>query len=524
MATSTIKPKRGTTAQWAKSKRILEWNEWGVEETVSGEWILRVGDGEHEFLDLPKVIDTPSLNDLVKEAQNTYNLFFEKAEAMEDRFEELSAEITSKHETAISDIETKGAETLATIPEDYTEIYNRAVRNSKDIEFVTSTATRNDKRLTNVEKALFKEPFVIDSSIAYAKTVPQNALPYAEVGSVGGMTYKVNIGTEEEPEHILQHTSVSEVESVGANLISFPYYEANKTQNGMTFTVNNDGGISVSGTPTTYTYFTLNLIENIGDLDSFILSLYGSYSNVVITGNLLDKDNNILVNGLSANVPYKTAEYPTARKVNVQIKRIRDNEPCSGTIYPMLNKGSTALPYTPYVRNTLPIPDEVKALDGYGWGVNESIYNYVDWEKKQFIKNVGRLDLGTLVWKIYQERFYGPVSDKKDGADNFICDKYKTKISGLPTMSDHTITGNISNRYVYIRDDGYTDINEFTAAMSGVMLYYELAEPVITDISPLLQSDNLIPVEGGGTVTMLNEYGYAVPSEVVYRLEEGESA
>ena len=71
MATSTIKPKRGTTAQWARSKRILEENEWGVEETVSGEWILRIGDGEHEFLDLPKVIDTPSLNELVEEAYAT---------------------------------------------------------------------------------------------------------------------------------------------------------------------------------------------------------------------------------------------------------------------------------------------------------------------------------------------------------------------------------------------------------------------------------------------------------------------
>lgn len=354
-----------------------------------------------------------------------------------------------------------------------------------------------------------------NNEVSYTKDVPEKSTSYAVVNAVGGMTYKVNIGTEEEPEHILQHTSVSEVESVGANLIPFPYYEANKTQNGMTFTVNNDGGISVSGTPTAYTYFIVSLGVDISNLDSFVLSLQGAYTNLVITGNLLDKDGNKLLDSLGYGVPYKKADYPTASKVVIHVKRGNDNIPCTGTAYPMLNAGETALPYTPYVRNTLPIPDEVKALDGYGWGINESIYNYVDWEKKQFIKNVERLDLGTVAWKIYQERFYSIVSDKKESGDNFICDKYETKKSGLPSMNDLTITGNNSNRYVYIRDDGYTDITAFTAAMSGVMLYYELAEPVITDISHLLP-DGFIKVQEHGTVTFKNEYNYDIPNEVTF--------
>ena len=70
-----------------------------------------------------------------------------------------------------------------------------------------------------------------------------------------------------------------------------------------------------------------------------------------------------------------------------------------------------------------------------------------------------------------------------------------------------------------IHDSAYTDAATFKAAMSGVMLVYELAEPEVTDISYLITADNLIGVEGGGTLTFENEYGYAVPSEVEYQVE-----
>lgn len=70
MATWTIKPKKGTTAQWQQSGKILEVNEWGVEETASGHYILRIGDGQHEFLDLPPVVDTDDMTRLHAEISN----------------------------------------------------------------------------------------------------------------------------------------------------------------------------------------------------------------------------------------------------------------------------------------------------------------------------------------------------------------------------------------------------------------------------------------------------------------------
>lgn len=74
MATSTICPKKGTTAQWTASKRVLEVNEWGVEETESGKYIVRIGDGEHVFMELPAVIDVPFLDALAAQMLTQYNV------------------------------------------------------------------------------------------------------------------------------------------------------------------------------------------------------------------------------------------------------------------------------------------------------------------------------------------------------------------------------------------------------------------------------------------------------------------
>lgn len=70
MATSTIKPKCGTTAEWEESGRVLEKNEWGVEETASGTFILRIGDGKKRFLELPVVMDVKQLQDLAQTVSN----------------------------------------------------------------------------------------------------------------------------------------------------------------------------------------------------------------------------------------------------------------------------------------------------------------------------------------------------------------------------------------------------------------------------------------------------------------------
>ena len=188
--------------------------------------------------------------------------------------------------------------------------------------------------------------------------------------------------------------------------------------------------------------------------------------------------------------------------------------------------------------SVLIIPDEVKSLDGYGWGLNESVYNYIDWEKKQFVKRVDGVDVGSLEWKydsggslFYNESLGSQISPVTAFEEaNILTHKYNT-CSNRQLANDGKDFAvsfyKFSDRAggsLKIRDTNYSSVDSFKAAMSGVMLYYELAEPIIADVSHLLHSDNLILVESNGTVTMLNEYGYAVPSEITYQIEREVSA
>jgi hypothetical protein len=65
-------------------------------------------------------------------------------------------------------------------------------------------------------------------------------------------------------------------------------------------------------------------------------------------------------------------------------------------------------------------------------------------------------------------------------------------------------------------------INTFRAwlASNPITVIYILETPIIEDISSLITGDNLIGVEGGGTLTFENEYKYDVPSEIVYQVWE----
>lgn len=177
----------------------------------------------------------------------------------------------------------------------------------------------------------------------------------------------------------------------------------------------------------------------------------------------------------------------------------------------------TADDFKPYVRHTLPIPEAVRPKHG----INEEVYDYIDLGAKQSTERVGVADMGMIDW-----HYNGYANDgtttimysrllSMQNLSPVLCSAFeqaeRTQWENLTIgeiMSDH-------DNYIVVATN-YTDAATFKAAMSGVMLYYELATPVVTDISDLLPSDNILPVEGGGTVTMVNEYGYDVPNEVTF--------
>lgn len=183
-----------------------------------------------------------------------------------------------------------------------------------------------------------------------------------------------------------------------------------------------------------------------------------------------------------------------------------------------------------------PIPEAIKALPGYGWSAGTA-RNYVDYENKRYVQCVGSVDLGTLTWmktssQSVGDYFYAPVSAigfKRLGAfgitvHNILCSKYITVARNPNAFVDKTIVldgDSIAVSQIQVKDTAYTDATAFKQAMSGVMLYYELANPIVTDISSLIPDDFLrnIEVEAGGSVTFKSSndsYRIPVPSEEEY--------
>lgn len=182
------------------------------------------------------------------------------------------------------------------------------------------------------------------------------------------------------------------------------------------------------------------------------------------------------------------------------------------------------------------IPEAIRNLPGYGWSAGTA-RNYVDYENKQYHQCVGSVDLETLDWKFnvssgVGNHFYGSVKHlnfKYLGAFgtttyNALCSKYRTVARSSSVFVDKTITiDGVGDRVsqIQIKDTAYTDVSAFKQAMSGVMLYYELATPIVTDISTLIPDDFLrnIEVEAGGSITFKSSndnYHIPVPSEEEY--------
>lgn len=355
----------------------------------------------------------------------------------------------------------------------------------------------------------------------------------------------------------LRHTKVSEIVSESANLIPFPYmgtqgvgYTA--TINGLTYTVNSDGSIHVIGTSESAP--TFRLWENCEVSLNSPLSIcgyieYGASSEKVdfmcrkttIEGKTTSflSDRGIL--GTSNTLTAQVSDGEIFNYVGIYIASGRTVD---ATIYPMLNYGTTAAPYKPYRADnpidTLAIPEAVQALDGYGVGVNADHYNHIEFvdgkvlyhkvcEKIVFDGTENWLASDTVtegVWRCYLEHGLGLWYKDTMTASPAICNKYES-VSASGTY--RKVRGlSVTRNDLYIYDEKYntSDISLWKAHLAQLYASGDpltavvvLAEPIVTDVTEYFTDMPFIEVEGGGTLTAVNEYENAVHSTINYITE-----
>lgn len=438
-------------------------------------------------------------------------ILYDKAE-----MEKIAAKVAEDRTAAETAAQTAQA-VADSLPEDYTTAVGKIAENTADI----ASIKLNDKEMKRRVDALYDigqgitHKFETDSDTAYAKTVPTGA-KLMSVKSIGG------------------HSEVIDGEIVSAGTESIIEQGRNLWDEVWGVgSINSSSGNNEFSKEAIYSKNYTPIAPN----STHIFVYAGSAKFENVKTRFYDYNKNYIgYNDKDGQTVYPNKKFITPSDAFY----VRFTLPPSyGNAYKndiALIAGSSGA-YAPYHSNVYQIPEAIKALPGYGWSAGTA-RNYVDYENKRYVQCVGSVDLGTLTWmktssQSVGDYFYAPVSAiglKRLGTfgitvHNILCSKYITVARNPNAFVDKTIVldgDSIAVSQIQVKNTAYTDATAFKQAMSGVMLYYELATPIITDISDLIPDDFLrnLTVEAGGSMTFKNgngdDYRIPVPSEEEY--------
>ena len=235
------------------------------------------------------------------------------------------------------------------------------------------------------------------------------------------------------------------------------------------------------------------------------------------------------------NVTYETANNDTLEKTILR--------ECDSFCVEYFNNGATpntAPKVMVYVNGeeqgisaTISIPSSIRALDGYGWSAG-SAYNEVDLENQMFVKRVKKIVLnGTEPWALYGDKvdaynrmyfIYG-VAEWVLNIGGSVCGS----LINSANLNAQNISGQSQEEGLCLYKNGRIYISMLSSVVGNttesfadylkthnIEIIFELAEPIITDISDILDS---FEVEAGGSITFHQtdeSLHLPVPSKVEY--------
>ena len=328
--------------------------------------------------------------------------------------------------------------------------------------------------------------------------------------------YPYNEGT-------LMSMPVNEVDIENANLIKPSTNFIDKSgyaSKGVKYTYDADKVITINGT------FKEDIVGGLFGIICYKnLPRYGDYTISVFDEN----------NMLASDVKFNTGKNEQTFNYNANNgEMIITLVPTNGKTYInkkyylQLIRGEQKKTYSPYHKNTYPIPQAILDLDGYGDGVSSDVYNYVDWENKQYHKRVGKYTIDGSE-NIVKEKSYWvmTVTDfekPRPSTKNAICTNFKVSGAFLNKWGNMIFRAG-SNGFVFTDSESkFANANEVKDyfQQNNETIYYELNEEQIVDISDIIDNTFQEPfeVEAGGTLTFHNSngdgYQLPIPNEEEY--------
>ena len=405
----------------------------------------------------------------------------------------------------------------------------------KDSE-LQKTDENLERRVSNIEQHISDDYFVTDNTVSYKKAVPARACSTAKLLSMGGMTYR------DEETQTLRDSKVTEIVSEGVNRLNPSAYAS--LIKDLTFTLLDEGSFSLinktalTSSGTRFVAFEIPIPEAADNLYfKAKTELIGGLTRVNVFVRIINSEGNYFYNTGWETIGDITQTLNVKRYLNGEAGTLRLNfygvvgEPCNvgdGAIYRnVMVSFDTDMPYTPYKEPiSYPIPAEIqtgKGVEGYA--------DTIDFENKKDIQQIVGVDLGDFNWDKPATNVF--MSSTKPSNIKYIDNN--TSLCVCANYPNYSYSELYSNRAVEgfkgigidgagnirIVDGAYADVASLKEAVKGVIAYIVLETPIETDISEHLKDfDNLIEIEGGGSLEFVNEYEQAVPSAVKYLLKE----
>lgn len=154
----------------------------------------------------------------------------------------------------------------------------------------------------------------------------------------------------------------------GKNLLPYPFVNTGTyTTNGVTYTDNGDGSVTISGTATGYSAFVFTSYLLINSFKTYTFSFNATdVDNIAFQVTEYDKDKKLIKSVVTAKLsePYiYTPSTSSVTYITISIKRNYNNKTCSGTVKIQLEEGIEATEYEAYVQKpTLDNPSEIESL------------------------------------------------------------------------------------------------------------------------------------------------------------------
>ena len=426
------------------------------------------------------------------------------------------------------------------------EMMPQITSNTQGITQNSQLISRNSARLTNLEQRISPSPFVTDSTVAYVKDVPANALPYAELQKLGGMSRKctnllplesgftfttqsgnTNAGYKELATGIYLHS--------GAVTVSFNITQGTSNVRNTPYLIK-EGGTRIFFTSAENAFVNAGRHEKNTEIPEDGVYTFGWWDNSNSAAQTISK---LMLNEGATALPYepyfeglRSAPSTSVESVGANLfdksKIINATETETG--FKFTNTSADGTPYLiGYLKNIAPTLK-----------VGDVIYFYSDninaWHDYPFLylNGTAKAWYGTNAHTVSQADLDGEVYAY--GLQNKVCEFNNTRITKTENAPYSPYVHNTLPIPEAVQAlDGFgegnpddpTEYNSIQWDKKGNCSYSHkgnivnnewipLSNEIVTDISALITADNLLPVEGNGTIAFVNEYGYAVPSTVEY--------